>query len=203
MRIAWPATVTPTKSGGRKPAVRNSPCLQLHFRFTTRNVRFVKPHGGLTPAVPGADCSFVHRTSRNSGGGRTRPNKSGGVSPPVVREPAIRKMIRFRFNADRHKSGCGNAIATASANTLGDSLPSNCRSAFASALPIRHGELTPAALGYACDNRLRMCANYPRRRDSPKPRRAHAPAPAPRVRRRCLNLGVIIFARAFPTITAG
>ena len=43
-------------------------------------------------------------------------DKSGGRQPPVVREPAIPKTIRFRFNADRHKSGCGNAIATASAN---------------------------------------------------------------------------------------
>ena len=42
--------------------------------------------------------------------------KSGARQPPVVREPAIPKTIRFRFNADRHKSGCGNAIATASAN---------------------------------------------------------------------------------------
>ena len=108
----------------------------------------------------------------------TARNKSGGRKPPVVREPAIPKTIRFPFNADRHKSGGGNAIATPSANTPDDSLPSNCGSAFASALPIRHGGLTLAALGYACDNRLRMCANYPRRRGCRTPRRAH-------VRRSC------------------
>jgi len=63
----------------------------------------------------------------------------------VVHEPAIPKTIRFPFSPDRHKSGGGNAIATPSANTPGDSLPSNCGSAFASALPIRHGGLTLAA----------------------------------------------------------
>ena len=44
-------------------------------------------------------------------------DKSGGRQPPVVRETAIRKTIRFPFNAGRHNSGCGNAIATACANT--------------------------------------------------------------------------------------
>jgi len=43
--------------------------------------------------------------------------KSGGRKPPVVRETGLGKTIRFRFNAGPHNSGCGNAIATASANS--------------------------------------------------------------------------------------
>ena len=111
--------------------------------------RFPK-HGGLTPAAPGA-CAFVHRKSRNSVGGRTRANRSGGRESPVVRETAIRKTIRFPFNGGRHNSGCGNAIARASANT-----PTTVFRTIAIApLQVRfpnHGRLTPAAPAFARDD---------------------------------------------------
>jgi len=57
--------------------------------------RFPK-HGGLTPAAPGA-CAFVHRKSRNSVGGRTRANKSGGdVSPPWFVKPRFGRRFDSR-----------------------------------------------------------------------------------------------------------
>jgi len=48
-------------------------------------------HGGLTPAARDA-CAFVHRKSRNSVGGRTRANNSGGVSPPGAENAFVGAM---------------------------------------------------------------------------------------------------------------
>jgi len=126
MRIARPATVTPTKSGGLSPpwcataiatasantAVGSVPSNCGSAFASALPIR----DGGLTPAAPAA-CAFVHRKSRNSVGWRTSREQEWGRKPPVVRETAIRKTIRFPFNAGRHNSGCGNVIATAFADT--------------------------------------------------------------------------------------
>gem|GEM_PF-5773080 len=64
-------------------------------------------HGGLTSAAPAA-CAFVHRKSRNSAGGRTRPNKSGGRKPPVVARLCIAKVAIASAGERRlNKSGGG------------------------------------------------------------------------------------------------
>jgi len=189
----------------------------------------------------------------------------------VVRETAIRKTIRFPFNAGRHNSGCGNVIATASANaptTVFRAIAEaplqvrqrdprraharrSCACAFVHSKSRRsvgertareqeRGASVPLAIGQAlarecdfCDARThvpkggwrkppvvtrprlqrRFSARWWQSREQLRECRwmndsvnhggLTPGAPAPRVRRRCLNLGVIIFARAFPTITAG
>ena len=98
-------------------------------------------HGGLTPAALGA-CVFVHRKSRNCVGGRTRADKSGGRKPPVVSLPRLQRRSPTR------RPGVCRTFAEA---PLQQRLP-------------RHGGLTPAAPGYPRDDRVRMCADCPRRR---------------------------------------
>jgi len=91
-------------------------------------------HGGLTPAAPGTSA-FVDRKSRNSVGGRTCANKSGGVNP----------------------RGYGNPIATASANAPATVF----RTVPVAPLQVRfpsHGGLTPAALTHAV--RLLLKSNF-------------------------------------------
>jgi len=101
-------------------------------------------HGGLTPVAPGARRSLDGEKATFAMHKRVWPRtRAGGVSPPCL----------------RHRD------CTDARQRTGGSLPNKCVTPLHGRFPT-HGGLTPAAAGYPRGDRVRMCADCPRRRDS-------------------------------------
>ena len=145
----------PPNHGGRTRDGADAVRLPHKFAFS----RSARPatHGGLTLAAPGADCSFVHRTSRNSAGGRKCANKSRGRKPPVIAAPERHRVRRVLGAGRSHPCGVVAAIteqhwrppahAMAYAGTPATVSPRIAESPLPMRFPT-HGGLTPATLVY-------------------------------------------------------
>jgi hypothetical protein len=100
---------TPTKSGGRQPAVlpKNVSATASDFRTATTFARCKQPHdhGGLTPPAPGC-TTFVRCIKRHWQCTYARRLRAAGVSPPWLEKRAFR-TLRFVFDEGTHldKSG--------------------------------------------------------------------------------------------------